>query len=134
MVRWLHILADSRPHNGLSFMQLDLTGGPQPTVMAGFPGWLIEAPETLIPEHSSGFIPFARVIHAKFLVVDDRISWLGTSNWSGDYFHRSRNVGVMVEGQRLAAQLETVFDGLWNGPYAIPVDPEASYPKPRIGP
>jgi len=49
VARWLHILADSRAHNGLSYMQLDLTGGPQPTVMAGFPGWLIEVPETLLP-------------------------------------------------------------------------------------
>ncbi|MBW2458357.1 MAG: hypothetical protein JRI68_27895 [Deltaproteobacteria bacterium] len=57
----------------------------------------VEAKLITIPEHSRGFIPFARVI-------------------------------------QLARQLETIFDGLWNGPYATTVDPEATYPEPRIGP
>jgi phosphatidylserine/phosphatidylglycerophosphate/cardiolipin synthase-like enzyme len=85
-----------------------------------------------IPEHSSGFIPFARVIHAKYLVVDERVSWLGTSNWGGDYFFRSRNVGVIAEGRALARELGAVFDGLWASRYAAPVDPERDYPPPRI--
>ena len=35
-----------------------------------------------LPEHSSGFIPFARTIHAKIMTVDGARGWLGTSNWS----------------------------------------------------
>jgi phosphatidylserine/phosphatidylglycerophosphate/cardiolipin synthase-like enzyme len=85
-----------------------------------------------IPEHPQGFIPFARVIHAKYMVVDDQLSWLGTSNWSADYFFRSRNVGVIVRGERLAQALGEIFDDLWKGPYAQPVDPQRSYPSPRI--
>ena len=87
-----------------------------------------------IPEHPSGFIPFARVIHAKAMIVDSRQSWIGTSNWSGDYFHKSRNVGVLVTGERLARPLEAIFRKLWQSPYATAVDPEADYPEPRIGP
>ena len=38
-----------------------------------------------LPEAASGFVPFARVVHAKFMVVDSQRAWLGTSNWSRDY-------------------------------------------------
>jgi phosphatidylserine/phosphatidylglycerophosphate/cardiolipin synthase-like enzyme len=86
-----------------------------------------------IPEHDSGFIPFARVIHAKYMTVDRRSSWIGTSNWSGDYFEASRNVGVLIEGESINAQLRAIFDPLYNGPYAAVVDPNADYPPPRIG-
>jgi phosphatidylserine/phosphatidylglycerophosphate/cardiolipin synthase-like enzyme len=85
-----------------------------------------------IPEAASGFIPFARLIHAKYMVADDHLAWLGTSNWGGDYFFRSRNVGVMVESPQLAAQLARVFDSLASGPYAEPVDPNKSYEAPKI--
>jgi len=74
------------------------------------------------------------VIHAKVLVADDTTAWVGTSNWSGDYFHKSRNVGVVVDGARLAQQLGTLFDQLWDGPHAALVDPDHTYPEPRIGP
>ncbi|HVE82254.1 MAG TPA: phospholipase D-like domain-containing protein, partial [Myxococcales bacterium] len=46
-----------------------------------------------IPQWSGGFIPYARVVHAKYLVVDGRAAWVGTSNWERDYFFESRNVG-----------------------------------------
>ena len=87
-----------------------------------------------IPTHSSGFIPFARVIHAKYAVADGEIAWIGSSNWQGDYFHLSRNVGAVVHGQALAAQLEAVFAKLRQSPYAEPLDPQADYSPPRIGP
>ena len=72
----------------------------------------IEVKLVTIPEWSGGFIPFARVIHAKYLVVDAEHSWLGTSNWSKDYFFKSRNVGIVVNG----LALRHVFvegDGFW---------------------
>lgn len=84
-----------------------------------------------IPEHSSGFIPFARVVHAKYAVVDGEHAWIGTSNWSGDYFRKSRNVGLMVDGRALARRLDTFFDDLWDSPYAVVVDPNLDYPEPR---
>ena len=85
-----------------------------------------------IPPWSGGFIPFARVIHAKYLVVDGRALWLGTSNWEKDYFYDSRNVGVIVEGG-LARRLERFFLDSWKSPYAADVDPCAHYEPPRIG-
>jgi phosphatidylserine/phosphatidylglycerophosphate/cardiolipin synthase-like enzyme len=94
----------------------------------------VEARLITIPEHSSGFIPYARVIHTKAMVVDGQTAWVGTSNWGGDYFHLSRNVGVLVKSQRLARQLEATFDRFWQSGYGAAVDPKADYAEPRIGP
>jgi phosphatidylserine/phosphatidylglycerophosphate/cardiolipin synthase-like enzyme len=86
-----------------------------------------------IPQWSGGFIPFARVVHAKYLVVDGTLGWVGTSNWEKSYFHTSRNVGLVVEGAPFAAQLDAFFLRTWNHAYATPVDPGAEYQAPRIG-
>ena len=87
-----------------------------------------------IPEAAGGFIPFARVAHAKYMVADDDRVWLGTSNWGGDYFLHSRNVGVMVSGKPLAAQLAGIFDRLAGSPMSEPVDPDKAYEAPKIAP
>ncbi len=86
-----------------------------------------------VPEWSGGFVPFSRVIHAKYLVADGERSWIGTSNWEGGYFHRSRNVGLLVEGGAFGARLDRYFAAGWDGPYAEAVDPDATYEPPRIG-
>src|SRR5581483_1536421 len=62
-----------------------------------------------IPAWSGGYVPFARVAHAKYMVIDGARAWVGSSNWEGDYFTRTRNAGVVVEGEAFAAQLEHVF-------------------------
>lgn len=87
---------------------------------------------TTIPLWSGGFIPFARVTHAKALVVDGKRGWLGTSNWEKDYFYKSRNVGFIVDDPVLAGQLAAFFATLWQSTYAVPVDPDAAYTPPRI--
>ncbi|HEX8826238.1 MAG TPA: phospholipase D-like domain-containing protein [Archangium sp.] len=85
-----------------------------------------------IPPWSGGFIPFARVVYAKYMVVDGERAWLGTSNWERDYFTKSRNVGLIVEGGAFANQLERFFTGTWSSPYAAEVDPKATYTAPDI--
>ena len=87
---------------------------------------------TTIPAWSGGFVPFARVTHAKALVVDGKRGWLGTSNWEKDYFYRSRNVGVLVDDPAIAGELARFFATLWDSSYAVPVDPDATYTPPRI--
>jgi phosphatidylserine/phosphatidylglycerophosphate/cardiolipin synthase-like enzyme len=87
---------------------------------------------TTIPAWSGGFIPFARVTHAKALVVDGKRGWLGTGNWEKDYFYRSRNVGVLVDDPAIAGELARFFATLWDSSYAVPVDPDATYTPPRI--
>jgi phosphatidylserine/phosphatidylglycerophosphate/cardiolipin synthase-like enzyme len=86
-----------------------------PENLAGLPG---EVRILSIPQASSGFIPFARVAHAKFCVVDGERAWVGTSNWERDYFFKSRNVGVMLDGGELPRRLERFFAGDWESAYA----------------
>lgn len=84
-----------------------------------------------IPEYSGGFISYSRVDHCKFMVVDGERFWIGTSNWSRDYFYNSRNVGVIVEDDILAKQVDDFFMNSWNSPYAYQVEPCAKYKPPK---
>ena len=65
-----------------------------------------------IPLHSSGEIPFARTIHAKYITADASNCWLGTSNASKDYFFTSRNVGLLLEKQAECARLSDIFSDI----------------------
>lgn len=78
----------------------------------------IEIRVVTIPKWSGGEIPFARVAHAKFLVVDGAAAWLGSSNWEGDYFLKTRNVGVVLRGGSIPRTLASSFDAWWASPYA----------------
>ncbi|KAJ8338441.1 hypothetical protein SKAU_G00374070 [Synaphobranchus kaupii] len=71
-------------------------------------------------------IPFARVNHAKYMVTD-RVAYIGTSNWSENYFTQTAGVGLVVnqtavevgEGQKtVQSQLQGVFQRDWNSKYA----------------
>lgn len=92
----------------------------------------IEVKLTTIPQWSGGYIPFARVSHAKYMVVDGRRAWIGTSNWERDYFAASRNLGLIVDGASIGEQLESFFASTWNSSYATPVDPSAVYQAPKF--
>ena len=83
--------------------------------------------------HSTGFVPFSRVIHSKYLVADGERAWIGTSNWEEGYFRRSRNVGLILEGAAIGRRLDRYFETGWNSPYAEAVDPRKDYVPPRIG-
>ncbi|MCB1183316.1 hypothetical protein KDM41_07770 [bacterium] len=97
--------------------------------LAVLPG--IEVRFTNIPEHARGFIPFARVEHAKYLTVDGRGLWLGTSNWSRDYFFDSRNLSLFVLGEGAPADPDRFFNLSWHGPYAETLEPAGEYAPPR---
>jgi phosphatidylserine/phosphatidylglycerophosphate/cardiolipin synthase-like enzyme len=84
----------------------------------------VEVKVITIPPWSGGEVPFARVAHAKYAVFDgNAVAWIGTSNWEGDYFTKSRNVGVLVEGGKLPARLEGIFQDGWTSGYSKPFAP-----------
>lgn len=85
------------------------------------------------PDHSSGFIPFARVIHSKYMIVDEETLWVGTSNWSRDYFRQMRNIEFIIRRPELVAEAGVLFEGLWKSDYAAPIDVNRNYPKPLRG-
>jgi len=84
-----------------------------------------------IPPWSGGFIPYARVEHCKYMVVDGRTLWVGTSNWSADYFHNSRNVEMVVDSDSLAQRMWRVFYDDWNGSYTYPLRVDVDYLPPK---
>jgi len=99
--------------------------------LAAVPG--IEIRFTNLPEWSGGFVPFARVEHPKYVVVDGGRCWIGTGNWARSYFHGSRNVSLFVDGAAVAADAGRFFDTSWNSPWAEVVSPCGEYAPPRIG-
>lgn len=71
-------------------------------------------------------IPFGRVNHNKYMVTD-QIAYIGTSNWSGDYFINTAGIGFVSRdtvharenGTTLRSQLESIFERDWNSKYAV---------------
>ncbi len=92
----------------------------------------VEVRLVFVPEHSSGFIPYARTVHAKYLTVDGERAWIGTSNAGGDYFLRSRNAGFFVEGAPFVRTLDAVFERAWTSSLTEAVDPDRRYDPPRV--
>lgn len=91
----------------------------------------VEVKLSTIPEWSGGFVPYARVEHCKYLVVDGENFWIGTSNWRKSYFYECRNVGLVVRSAAAGKTLRDVFYKSWNSEYAYPLKPEERYVPPR---
>ncbi|WAC75723.1 phospholipase D-like domain-containing protein [Roseateles sp. SL47] len=83
-----------------------------------------------LPQPSTGFVPFARVIHTKAMVIDDQVAWIGSSNWSGGYMDKSRNIEVVLRDAALAARLAVLHEQTWRSPYAADLDINKAYPPP----
>ncbi|MDA8132803.1 MAG: phospholipase D-like domain-containing protein [Elusimicrobia bacterium] len=80
-----------------------------------------------LPQLSTGFVPYSRVEHCKYLSVDGETAYITTSNWGPGYFLSSRGVGVVIKGAAAASVLEDIFSKAWDGPYVQPVDPLKEY-------
>ncbi len=87
----------------------------------------IEIKFSTIPQYSGGYIPYARVQHCKFFISDDDMSWISTANLEQDYFYESRNASLVLKSEKINSALYTVFERVWNSPYAVKVDAEKEY-------
>ncbi|XP_061537477.1 5'-3' exonuclease PLD3 [Phycodurus eques] len=72
-------------------------------------------------------IPFARVNHNKYMVTD-QVAYIGTSNWSGDYFVNTAGSALVVNQTAssspepsVQSQLRAVFERDWNSAYSFPL-------------
>lgn len=72
-------------------------------------------------------IPFARVNHNKYMVTD-QVAYIGTSNWSGDYFVNTAGSALVVNqtasrppGPSVQSQLQAVFERDWDSAYSSPL-------------
>ncbi len=93
----------------------------------------VEVRVVTLPVASTGFIPFARVIHSKTMVIDNQLAWVGTSNWLGGYMDLSRNLEVVMQNQKMAQRLAALHEQTWSSQYAQPLDINKKYPKPSKG-
>jgi phosphatidylserine/phosphatidylglycerophosphate/cardiolipin synthase-like enzyme len=93
----------------------------------------VEVKFSSIPDWSGGYVPFARVEHCKYLVIDSSRCWIGTANWERSYFYNTRNVGVRVEQGSFTRLLRRIFFKGWDGPYTETIRPETDYRPRRHG-
>ena len=93
----------------------------------------VEIRVVTLPVASTGFIPFARVIHSKTMVIDNQVAWVGTSNWSGGYMDLSRNLEVVMRNEKMAQRLAAQQEQTWSSPYAQALDINKQYAKPAKG-
>ncbi len=92
----------------------------------------IEVRISTVPLDASGvYLPYSRVIHSKYMVVDGAALWLSTSNWSSGYFLNTRNVDFVINMRDQAQEALITFDKVWTAPYTVPVDVNRAYPRPR---
>ncbi len=92
----------------------------------------IEIHISKIPEWSGGFIPYARVEHCKYMVVDSGQVWIGTSNWGWNYFYASRNAGLIIENRNVNQTVHEIFSKSWDSAYTKPLDVCREYKAPDI--
>ena len=62
-------------------------------------------------------IPFARVNHNKYMVTDQH-GFIGTSNWSADYFVNTGGIGFVFDKSQLQQELQALFQRDWTSSYA----------------
>ncbi|XP_048024463.1 5'-3' exonuclease PLD3 [Megalobrama amblycephala] len=72
-------------------------------------------------------IPYARVNHNKYMVTD-KVAYIGTSNWSGDYFVNTAGSALVVNqtsaqssSPTVQEQLQAVFERDWDSPYSTDI-------------
>lgn len=84
-------------------------------------------------------IPYARVNHAKYMVTD-RVVYIGTSNWSENYFTQTAGVGLVVNQtgsevpkgkETLQSQAEELFLRDWTSEYASSLSVDDMHVCPR---
>ncbi|XP_012992942.2 5'-3' exonuclease PLD4 isoform X1 [Esox lucius] len=87
----------------------------------------IQVKLAIVPVGNQSEIPHSRVNHNKYMVTD-KIAYIGTSNWSADYFNVTAGVGLVISQhgphwtwrtQALQGQLRAVFDRDWNSQFSL---------------
>lgn len=65
-------------------------------------------------------IPHGRVNHNKYMVTEST-AYIGTSNWSGDYFTNTAGVAFIARNSSSSIRndLESIFERDWNSEFAV---------------
>nr|XP_036847446.1 5'-3' exonuclease PLD4 isoform X3 [Manis javanica] len=87
----------------------------------------------IVPVRNHSNIPFSRVSHSKFMVTE-RAAYIGTSNWSENYFSSTSGVGLVLSQRApntqpgpptAQEQLRQLFERDWSSRYAVRLDGQA---------
>ncbi|KAK7904994.1 hypothetical protein WMY93_017601 [Mugilogobius chulae] len=62
----------------------------------------------IVPVGNQTDIPYSRVNHNKYMVTD-KVAYIGTSNWSGDYFTTTGGVGLVISHMLLSRCGRSLF-------------------------
>jgi len=65
-------------------------------------------------------VPYTRVNHAKFMVTE-RQTYVGTSNWSADYYLNTGGVSWNIHNSQIKDTIQEIFDRDWNSNYTLPL-------------
>lgn len=85
-----------------------------------------------LPHDPSGFIPYARVLHSKIMIVDQRFAWVGSSNWCGGYVDKSRNVEILLRDHAMAGNLDRLCQQQWwQSPHTELLNVTRAFPQPH---
>ncbi|XP_053695088.1 5'-3' exonuclease PLD3-like [Sabethes cyaneus] len=89
-------------------------------------GVTIEVKRFIVPsDKEQDKIPFGRVNHNKYMVTDNT-AYIGTSNWSGDYFIDTAGIGLVMStfspNGTIVGDLQAIFERDWNSKYAVRTD------------
>ncbi|XP_074147132.1 5'-3' exonuclease PLD4 isoform X2 [Sminthopsis crassicaudata] len=90
----------------------------------------IEVKIFIIPVGNHSNIPYSRVSHSKYAVTEKK-AYLGTSNWSKDYFTNTAGVGLVINqsssdpqhsAPTIQGNLKSIFERDWQSPYAVSLE------------
>lgn len=95
----------------------------------------------IVPVGNQTDIPYSRVNHNKYMVTD-KVAYIGTSNWSGDYFSTTGGVGLVISQhaphtvweKTLQSQLKAAFERDWNSDFAVYLDKLGHCPDCALAP
>lgn len=78
------------------------------------------AENRVMPAPSSPRTPY---IHAKYIVVDGRLSFLGSENFSYNSLRKAREMGLVMADSKIATQLSSIFNADWQNSKPLPRTP-----------
>nr|XP_061823972.1 5'-3' exonuclease PLD4-like isoform X2 [Nerophis lumbriciformis] len=91
----------------------------------------------ILPVANQTNIPFSRVNHNKYLVTE-KVAYIGTSNWSEDYFLNTAGVGLVIsqhapyplwKTKTVQGHLKAVFNRDWHSQFAVSLADVGHHPE-----
>ncbi|MCK4233227.1 hypothetical protein KAX75_02280 [candidate division WOR-3 bacterium] len=60
------------------------------------------------------FDPVSVTTHSKLVIVDDKIAFVGSSNWSRSALEENNEVNVKIKEEMVVSELDSYFQRIWD--------------------